>query len=158
MSAPLESAGFKTLYVGNPKDDDGTVIDSFLKETDTPPAAITESIRSAPLEHPKRVTRIFSGTALFKATEVAAGTVQPQQILPADTNRQDLTLKVYGASTATDFIYIADENGKMSTSAAGKLRPSSADFDLSSHTGAVWAYPGAAITSDMELYWWATTL
>lgn len=159
MSSPLESPEYETLYLGDTKDDDGQVIDSLFIETNTPAAPVIEAIAPAPLEEPKPTTRIFGGSFNFEQTRLADYT-SPIQILPADANRKDLTIKSYSraaAPTVTDFVFVADENGKMSANGTGKLRPSSSDFDLSNHTGAVWIYPGA-ITADFEINWWATTL
>jgi hypothetical protein len=159
MSSPLVSPEFENLFVGDAHDDDGRVIDSLVQEVDAPATPVVERIAPMPLIEPKRTTRILSGSFNFSFTLANAGGYAPVQILPADANRQDMTIKAYSsATTLTDFMYIADENGKLGTSSAGRLRPGSADFDVTEHTGAVWVLPNTAITADFEINWWATTL
>lgn len=157
MSSPLESPEFGGLYLGNTHDDDGQVIDSLVQEVDTPATPVTEPIRPATLIQPKRTTRILSGTLIFDNTQVA--NYSPIQILPADANRLQFNLKGFSyAATpgAADFVFIADENGKMNTSSSGRFR-SGGILALDEHTGALWAYPNSGITGLFELTWWATT-
>lgn len=155
MSQPLP---FETQ---NTHDDDGQVIDSFFIETDAPanlPDA-QEPILVKFLPEPKPTTRIISGSFSFNQTDANAGNYAPMQILVPDANRQDLTIKVYSsATTVTDFVFIAGENGLLNSQSAGKLRAGSADFDLSGHTGSVYALPGNALTAAIEISWWATTV
>jgi hypothetical protein len=157
MSSPLESPEFENLFVGNASDDDGRVIDSLVQEVDAPATPVIERITPAPLIEPKRTTRLLSGTQTFDNLNPPTA---PLMILPADANRVDLTIKGFSyvtVPTATDFVFVADSNGNMSSLSAGQLRSTSADFDLSEHTGPVWVFPSAALTGKFEISWWATT-
>jgi hypothetical protein len=158
MSSPLESPEFGGLYLGNTHDDDGQVIDSLVQEVDSPATPVTEPIRPAALIQPKRTTRILSGTLIFDNTQIA--NYAPIQILPADFNRQQFNIKGFSyvaAPTITDFVFIVDENGKVNTSSAGRLR-SGQSIALDEHTGSLWVYPNPTITGLFEITYWSTTL
>ena len=156
MSQPLP---FETQNV---HDDDAEVIDSLFVETDTPPDMheAQEPILVKALIEPKPMTRILSGTYVFESTK--NGLYSPIQILPADAKRVDMTVKAYSqvtspsVPTATDFVWLSDENGKLLDMGAGRMR-SGQDFDLSNHTGALWILPSPSLTANFEFVWWATT-
>jgi hypothetical protein len=161
MSSPLETPEFEHLYLGNTADDDGPIVDGMIQTVSAPATPVVEAIHPATLIEPARTTRLLSGTQTFDFTAIT--TYGPIQILPADKNRQDLTIKAYSFSATspvpnTEFVYIADENGKLGSSSSGKLRAASSDFDLSEHTGAVYILPGPGLTANFEVSWWATTL
>lgn len=158
MSAPLESPEFKTLYVGDTKDDDGLVIDSLVQEVDAPAELQTERLNQESLENPKRIGRLMTGTIILSSTD----TLAPQQILPADANRVHLLVRAYSlaAVPATkDFAFLSDENGKVTGSGtlAYRLRHGTSHA-LDDYTGAVYVFPGPAIAADnVEITWVAVT-
>lgn len=156
MSSPLESPEFGTLYVGDTKDDDGPVIDSLVQEVDRPATPVIEKI-DTPLIKTKRTTRVLSGTFVFDNTQIA--NYSPMQILPADAKRLEWSIKGFSyvaEPTITDYVYLADENGKMGSSSAGRLR-SGDKLNLDDHTGALWMLPNPGITGLFEVTYWATT-
>ena len=157
MSSPLETPEFGTLYVGDTRDDDGQVIDSLVQEVDSPATPVVQPIAPTPLVRTKRTTRLLSGTIIFDNLNIA--NIGPIQILPADAKRLEWTIKGFSlvaAPTVTDFVFIADENGKLNTSSSGRLR-SGQHINMDDHTGALWVLPNAAITGLFEVTYWATT-
>jgi hypothetical protein len=157
MSSPLETPEFGTLYVGNTKDDDGPVIDSLVQEVDTPATPVVQAISPAPLIRTKRNTRLLSGTLIFDNTVVA--TYAPIQILPADLQRLEWSIQAFSyaaAPTSGDYVYLADENGKLPSSSAGRLRNGSI-LNLDDHNGALWVLPSPGLTGLFEVSYWATT-
>jgi hypothetical protein len=159
MSSPVPMFGTQNLH-----DDDGSVIDSFLIETDTPPD-VKDAIE--PIEQlPAKVdvptyTRIMSGIVLF-----LGGETSPVNLVPFDDNRIRFHLDVTSAATTpafADFILVADEPGKLSNPAATSTQPgfrvhNGKGVDMDEHTGPVWVIPGAGITNAIEISWRAVTL
>jgi len=156
MSAPLVDPVFQDKYFGNTADDDGLVIDSLIQEVDSPAKPVTEALDQVPLEKPRHTTRILSGTYTFDFGNPFAAFL----LLPADFNRKALT--VQGLSFAAlpnavgEYVEIVDENGKVVTSSAGRLR-SGQSVDFAEHTGALWVKAGP-LTANFELTYWSTTL
>lgn len=170
MSAPLESPEFTDtnpdtpdgLYVGNTKDDDGPVIDSFFIETDAPATPVVEPVKAEPLVEPTPITRLFTGTEILA---VGGG---PYMLLPPDKNRKSLKLALAvpsGTATATDYLNIADNQGAVSYAqntggGAGvtRIRPYAFDWAFDGHTGAVWISSGLNQTLPLELSWAVVTI
>jgi hypothetical protein len=154
MSAPME-----IFESQNKKDDDGPVIDSFFIETDAPP-----DLKQAPisaeqpkLDVPKPITRLLTGNTLLDNTFTV------QQILPADANRKSVTLSIFSNAAnpviASEYVSVADENGKVLTSSAYILRHGKDPLTLDGHTGPIYAVsgPGVLPAARIELSWIAIT-
>lgn len=157
MSAPLETAEFKTLYVGNTSDDDGQVIDSLVQEVDSPAEKVMEPIDQEPLQNPKPINRLMTGTLVLNGTD----TIAPQMILPPDDNRIHLRvdgLSLAVAPAAKDYAFLSDENGKVSGAGtlAFRLRHNKA-LTTDDYTGAVWVFPGPIVADNFEVTWVAVT-
>ena len=155
MSSPLLSPEFETLYVGNPKDDDGQVIDSLMQEVNAPAEPQIEPI-SVDVEKPIRFTRLLSGAIRFDD----ANPFTAFQLLPADPWRKQLSLQCVSEEVtpviATDYIYVADENGKVNSSASGRLYVGD-KLTLDLHTGALWVVAAPAISGPIVVTYWSTT-
>jgi hypothetical protein len=156
MSNPVPMFGTQ-----NTSDDDGQVIDSFFIETDAPP-----DLKDAqePIVIPAR-PEIALPTRLMAGADVLTQTTSMYQLLPADPNRIDLHIEVYSfaASPGTkDFVYVADENGKISSMVNGastggfKVRAGKGAC-LDDHTGAIWIAPGPIVADNIEVSWRAVT-
>lgn len=150
MSHPTEP--FETQNV---RDDDGSVIDSFFIETDSPPdiRELNEPILVKALRDPAPMTRIFSGD------QTVSPTMDPIQILPADAKRVKFTLFVYSPSAvATDGVRISDDLGMIRT--AGKVLHNGT-IDLP-HTGPIYVYPcgagaNGAASAVVSFQYWSVT-
>jgi len=156
MSSPLETPAFGNLFVGDTRDDDGPVIDSLVKEVDTPPDPVIEAIDSAPYVDIVRPGRLLTGTFVLDAN-----TVSPVQILPFDPKRKELRLEGFSFAAvpgANDYVQIADENGKsVTTSAAWHLRHGKS-HTLDNYTGPIFVFPASGIaTNSFELTWVSVT-
>jgi hypothetical protein len=160
MSSPLETAEFQNLYVGDTRDDDGQVIDSFLVETDKPATPVTEKISPAPLVSPKRWGRLFTGSYLLQFG--ANALLSPYQILPADIARKSVTFSILSLAAAptayAEYVSISDENGKVISLSGGyNLRHGKDPLVLTDYTGPVYVFQGPAITANIEISWVAVT-
>ena len=141
----------------NVKDDDGSVIDSFFIESDTPPDLkfATQPIPVDVLEDPVKNTRIISKDELIDYTWTT-----PYAVLPADANRKSLNVYVYSpTAVATDGVRLSDENGTIYT--AGKLLHNGT-IELTHHTGALWVLPcgaaaGNTASAPVRLQVWSVT-
>lgn len=156
MSAPLESAEFKNLYVGDPRDDDGQVIDSLVQEVDAPAEPIIEAIDQEPLENPKPITRLLSGTLIVTSADF----LTPTMILPPDNNRIHLLIRAYSLAAtpaAKDYVQLADENGKSSAPQMSYRLRHGTSHVLDDYTGAIFVMPGPITTDNVELTWVAVT-
>lgn len=163
MSAPLETPEFRDsdpdtpdgLYVGDYKDDDGQVIDSFFIETDAPAEPQVEAIRQRPLADSIKPTRMLNDTVVLKVGDA------PYMLLPADANRKSLTMLMTtpsGSATASDYVNIADNVGNVSlaqqagtTSGVTRMRAWATDHTLVGHTGPVWISGGNGQTLPLEV-------
>lgn len=170
MSAPLETPEFRDsdpdtpdgLYVGDFKDDDAQVIDSFFIETDRPAEPQVEAIKQRPLADSIKPTRLLADTIVLKVGDV------PQMLLPADANRKSLKLVMTtpsGSATATDYVNVADNNGSVSQAQAtgagsgcSRIRAWAVDWVYDGHTGAVWVSGGNGQTLPLELSYVAVTI
>lgn len=159
MSSPLESPEFGHNYFGDVHDDDAHVIDTLTLEVDTPPTPVIEKIDPAPLETPKRYTRLLTGVYTLSNNDITAGV--PIQILPADPNR--LQLRIDGFSLAVtpgnnDYVQISDENGKAQSSSGHWRLRHNKTHTMDAHNGAVYVYPGSGIaTNNFEITWLSVT-
>lgn len=165
MSAPIANATFGPLHVGDTKDDDGAIIDSFFIETDAPPTPVQQAIAPEPREQTKPTTRLVSGAYILDPTWVT-----PTMILPADPNRTDLRLIIRSpTAVATDGVVVGSEASNMQS--MGRVlvgSTGSATLVLSGeicHTGAVWiqsvsgyAALFASASATVRVEFWATTL
>lgn len=156
MSNPVPMFGTQNL-----SDDDGPVIDSFFVETDAPP-----DLKDAqePIVIPAR-PEVAVPTRLMAGADVLTQTTSAYQLLPADTNRVKLHIDIYSYATTPgqkDFVYVADENGKISSmvngaSSGGFKARFGKGVDLDDHTGAVWIAPGPIVADNIEVSWRAVT-
>lgn len=153
----MESPEFQTLYVGDSKDDDGKVIDSLVQEVDRPAEPQVEAIHPAPLERPKPLSRMFSGTLVFDQSYT-----NPIQIATPDKNRLHFRIDGYSYAATPgqkDYVLLADENGKTqagSSSMATRLRHGKG-YTLDDCTGAIWVLPGPITTDNFEITWVTVT-
>jgi len=163
MSAPLETPEFRDndpdtpdgLYVGDFKDDDGKVIDSFFIETDAPAEPQIEAIKQRPLAASIKPTRLLNDTVTLKVGDA------PVMLLPADANRKSLTMLMTtptGSATATDYVNIADNVGNVSlaqqsgvSSGVTRMRAWATDHTLVGHTGPVWVSGSFGQTLPLEV-------
>lgn len=154
MSSPMEPFESQDKH-----DDDGQVIDSFLIETDAPPDLRQAEmvVPIAPLITVRPITRILSGYRnLHNGFTV-------EMILPADADRLSLTLAAFSTNAtptaASEYISIADENGKVLTSSAYLLRHGRDPLVLTGHTGPLYAVAGSGVlpATPIELTWMAIT-
>lgn len=151
MSHPTEP--FETQNV---RDDDGSVIDAFFIETDSPPdmKELNEPILVKALREPAPMTRIFSGDWSIDPTW------NPIQVLPADATRKSFILYVYSpTAVATDGVRIGDDLGMIRT--AGKVLHNGT-IDLSNHTGAIYVLPcgaaaNGAASAVVNFQYWSVT-
>jgi hypothetical protein len=152
VSSPYQIFGSQDL-----KDDDGNVIDSFFIETDAPPnlADAPQPITVVAPTEPVVATRLLTGTIQLTAT------MDPVQILPADTNRKSVSVQIYttaASSTAVgEYVTLADENGKCRTSGAWTLRSGKDPYTIIDHTGPIFVQAASTVSANMELTWWAVT-
>jgi hypothetical protein len=158
VSSPLVSPEFKSLYVGDTKDDDGTVIDALVQEVDAPATPVTEDISSqTPLETPVKYTRLMSGTLIITSADY----LTPTLIVPADAHRKMIWINGFSlavAPAAKDYVILSDENGKVTPPGTIAMRIRHLQgFSLVEHTGAIWAMPGPITTDNFELTWAAVT-
>jgi hypothetical protein len=169
MSAPLETPEFKDndpdtpdgLYVGDYKDDDANVIDSFFIETDTPATPQLEAIDQTPLKAAVKPTRLLGDTRIINVGD------QPFMLIPPDTNRKSLKMLMTtpsGSATATDYVNFADNVGNVSLalqngtpSGVTRMRAWAVDHTLDGHTGAVWVSGSLNQTLPLEITWTAVT-
>lgn len=157
MSSPLESPDFKNLYLGDTRDDDGTVIDSFLIETDTPATPVTEPISPAPLITPPSWGRLLTGSFV-----VTTALLAPWMVLPADTRRKSVTLSALSLAASptayAEYVQLSDENGKVLGMSGGyNLRHGKDPLVLMGYTGPLYVFPAATITAGIEISWIAVT-
>jgi hypothetical protein len=140
----------------NVRDDDGEVIDSFFKEVDNPPdlKELQSPIVVKALIEPKPITRFISGEVIIAPSWTVI------QLLPADANRKNFTLKVYSpTAVATDGIRMSDENGNILTS--GKILHGD-DISTFEHTGPVYVIgcgngTNGAASAPVSLNFWSIT-
>lgn len=155
MSAPLESAEFKTLFVGNAHDDDAAVFEKMVEQSDAPAIPVPEPLAIPQLVRPKATGRLFTGSFV-----VDTSWTSPVQIVPLDPNRMHLRLDGYSTAATpgyNDYVSIADMNGtSASTNGTYRLRHLRA-LTLDDHTGAVWVSIGP-ITAAFEITWVAVTI
>jgi len=169
MSSPLESPEFRDndpdtpdgLYVGDTKDDDGQVLDSQVMSVDRPAEPVVEAIRQVPLEQPKKITRLITGTRVISPGD------SPMPILTPDAKRLSLKMLMTtptGSATATDYVNFADNSGNVSQALATgaesgctRIRAWAVDHTLDGHTGAVWIAGSLGQTLPLELTWVAVT-
>lgn len=163
MSSPFpsEHATFGNLHVGDTSDDDPQVIESLFIETDTPPAVdqVTEQY-GEPLTKPVPVTRLITGRQTFNVGDL------PVQIVPADSERQQLTIRGQSWVTPTsnvdptkDFVLMAYDKGIISlgVNSSAKTFRSGENISLDEHTGEVWFGPQSALQGAFEITWIAVT-
>lgn len=156
MSSPVPMFGLQNLT-----DDDGTVIDSFFVETDTPPDlkdAIQPIVVPA-ISVPPVTTRLLTGYQVL-----TTAMLDPIQLLPADANR--LQFKMWVTSLAAvpsveDYVLASDEKSKCnagsgSSGSAQRLRHGR-EWSLDVHTGAIWVLPNSIISFNIEVSWVSTT-
>jgi hypothetical protein len=138
----------------NVRDDDGSIIDSFLIETDSPPdlKELNEPIIVKALREPAPITRLFTTSQLLEPTW------EPFPILPADANRTSLILFVYSATeVATDGVRFSDDPGTVRS--AGRVLHN-CTIDLSRHTGPLWVIPcgnGGPASASVTVEYWSVT-
>lgn len=144
MSEPYADAqAYHGLYLGNPKDDDGQVLDSFTVEVDSPPEPTDMPVKGgqtvSPHQRPKQTNRIKSGYQKLN------NTFGPVLLTPPDAQRLNLLILVTGATT--DFVRISDDAGKMQEPAASQsgmsmLVPAGgAIITIDDFTGPIWVSP-----------------
>jgi hypothetical protein len=139
------------------KDDDGQVIDSFLIETDAPPDLkdAIEPVSQPTLPTPKKSTRLITSDTTIDPTW------DGYQALPADPNRQSITIRVYSpTAVATDGVRIASEKSELLT--AGKILHGQDTSVFANHTGAIWIITcgggtNGRASAPVSLQTWAVT-
>jgi hypothetical protein len=170
MSSPLFTSEFAdndpetpdNLYVGDVRDDDAQVLDSFFIETDAPATPILEPIKSTPLRETPPETRILADTRVINVGD------QPFRLLPADPNRKSFKIVMVtptGSATQFDYINLSDNVGNVSQalntgsgSGCTRVRAWAADWTLDGHTGPVWVSGSNGQTLPLEISWMAVTL
>ena len=162
MSAPMFEPVTEALapeLAGDPHDDDAQIIDDFFEPASGPAdvSAAKVDFRDHSQVSIPRITRLFSG-----AQQIDVNTVQPIQILPADTNRKTVVLRLTGpaGTVATDYILVADEANKCvivtSTSNQGGRLYSGSDLYLDGHTGPIFVGLGN-VGTNVVISWWAVS-
>jgi hypothetical protein len=154
MSSPIPVFG-----MSNNQDDDAQVIDSMVTTTAEPPEPPIEPITIPPLPALPTITRVLAGTELITTDRIS------YQLLPPDANRREFELHLHwggtpGEETATDYILLSDEIGKVSntdsTQGAMRIYPGK-EIDLDAHTGAIWLNKGPSTTATLIATWRAVT-
>lgn len=159
MSSPLDTPGFGDLYVGDPADDDGQVIDSFLVEVDTPPTLPQNTQTVLPLDRPKPFSRFLTGTVVLDNNTIVAGTAV--MILQPDKNRLSVRLDGYSYATTpgqNDYVSVSDEPTKAQWPTGGWRMRHGKGHEIDDATNAIWVYPASGIaTNNFEVTWVAVT-
>lgn len=152
MSYPFLPAPFETQ---NKKDDDASIIDSLVQETNAPadPHGAIEPVPADTKVKPRSATRLYAQTY-----QVYIGN-PPILIFPADLNRVNCHVSIYSLNdtpaniTRQDYVIINDEAGKISNGANGIniVAHHNRTVDLDGHTGAVYFTPGPLLTAFIEV-------
>lgn len=126
------------LNTGDMRDDDAEVLDSLVQQQANPlPVPVQEMTRPVS-DIPKRTTRLISGTIWLGASW------EPLQLLPQDYSRSDLIIRVV-SPTPTDFIYVADDKGKLRSDLTAYTLFPGEPLILRHHTGPVCVMSGGMI-------------
>lgn len=140
------------VIAGNPHDDDAEILDNLVESKAEPPTPAQEpTARVNPLDKAPVITRTITETI---NVDPAWG---PVQLLPSDANRRALHITA-ASDTATDYVLIADDKGRLASSFAGFALAAGGFVDLNAHTGSVWVVPNAANTSVVTVSVVAVTL
>jgi hypothetical protein len=156
MSAPIADETFGLLHVGDTKDDDAQVVDSFLIETDAPPPLVIEAIDTAPLVKPKPATVLRTGSVLLA---LPAAAWAPYKVMVADINRQELRLEGFSslaAPTFEDYALVAYDPGLLTAQSGYRLRHGE-KLTLDSHTGDLYVLINPLATGTFEVSWVGVT-
>lgn len=154
MSSPFPMFGSQDL-----KDDDGQVIDSFLKETDAPPdlTLATEPIPKPALKQPVPKDRLLSGTLTLQSG--ANAYPSPIMLFPADEYRESVIVSVFSTAAlpnaTTEGVTVADELGKCNSALAFTIRPGKDPYTLINYNGALFVQALSGITASIEVTWCA---
>jgi hypothetical protein len=141
-----------------PLDDDGQIIDSFTVEVDNGPTVqempVTPGNVIPPTKRPRQTNIGLSGFQLLTAT------MDPVPILPANADRQDLTVRCI-STVATDRIGISDDLGKLqepagAPSGLGYQLPAGAAWSPTDATSPVWV-TAKNTTGIVYVSWYAPT-
>lgn len=121
------------LVLGNLEDDDWRVIDSLVESASEPPRPENRPmVAQAPEPTVPVQTRMLTGTM------AVASDWAPVLLLPSDPYRE--SVQIWAASdTATDYIRVADDPGKLQSSRGTALVYSAMQTMPFTHTGPVWA-------------------
>lgn len=145
------------VIAGDPHDDDAQVMESMLVEVDAPAERPADSPAIQHKTAPKRVAQLLSGFQVIDLNNLNS----PQCIMPADPDRKDFSVEVFG-SVATDSIRIADSPNKLHYPAIGGTSGQSRRLLVgkiwhpTDYTGAVWII-GTDITAPVTVTWDAVT-
>jgi hypothetical protein len=130
---PASDASSMPLVTGNPNDDDAEVFQAYLEAAANPPLPVEQKEVVNPNVKQEMPSLLMTETQTFDPTWGI-----PVLIAPRDTRRKSITVTVF-SSSATDYLRLADDNGKVSTD-RGSFRVYSANPWSGPHTGAVWGF------------------
>ena len=124
---------------GNVPDPDAAVLNTLVEQDAIPPTPVEEpSSPVIPLDTPRLASRMLTQSIKVDPTW------SPFMVLPADPRRLSLRIHVI-SDTATDYIRIADDAGKLQALSASALVYVNDICALDNHTGPLWVYaPDAA--------------
>jgi hypothetical protein len=138
---------FGNLDVGDVRDDDAEIFHEFTSEIQAPPVPTQQTIHVVPPQLPKRLGRLITQTTPLPG---ASGQPSPPvQVLFPDPNRKNAVLRIYSPTgIATDFVYIADDQGKLQTVLQSANQYAVVfhgdNVNLDDYNGPIWAWAGSA--------------
>jgi hypothetical protein len=143
------SEGYAPELAGDWKDDDAQVIDDLVAQSPNPTEGELDTVVVNKEQFVKRPTptQNVSGTFVFDAN--STGSII--RALPYQPTRRMLYIAVIGA-TSTEYVSLADDQGKLNSSAALRIYPSR-DLTDTESTGPIWM--SAITASTLTVTWWA---
>lgn len=124
------------VLAGDAHDDDGQVLDSIVQPANPP---TIEQLPVATIDTPKRTPRPLTRT--ITSTQTVLPSFGPVQVLPADADRESLSITVRTPEgVTTTYARLADDSSKVgSDMGAFVLIPNQNNVGvLAGHTGPVW--------------------
>lgn len=134
-----------TLYTGDQRDDDATIIDETVSPHGDVDTVATDHVvlRETPLPPP--VSALRAGGYAWPI-----GTTTPLRVVPADPERTALLLRVRGTTTST--VWIAESPDSLHISgAAFAISSADAVVEIPTHTGPVYAALSNADSTDVSI-------